>query len=68
LRVIETLPIALLLTACIGLVAAAEPVYTYMRATADALHSPVDYIDAVLDARPISDVSEVDAATPGAVP
>ncbi len=56
LRVIETLPIALLMMACIALTAAAEPVYLYMRATAETLHNPVDYIDAVLDARPVSPV------------
>jgi multicomponent K+:H+ antiporter subunit D len=64
LRVIETLPVALLLLACVALVVAAEPVYLYMRATAEALHSPVDYIAAVLDARP---VGAADAA-PGVVP
>jgi multicomponent K+:H+ antiporter subunit D len=52
LRIIETLPIALLLTACIAMVAGVDPVYRYMRATAEALHNPVDYIAAVLDARP----------------
>ncbi|HEY0963346.1 MAG TPA: proton-conducting transporter membrane subunit, partial [Pseudomonadales bacterium] len=60
LRVIETLPIALLLLACVAMVALAEPVYLYMRATADSLHDSTAYIDAVLSARPRS---PVDAAT-----
>jgi multicomponent K+:H+ antiporter subunit D len=64
LRIIETLPIALLLLACMALVVVVEPVYSYMRATAEALHNPVDYIDAVLDARPRSNVD----AAPGALP
>ena len=53
LRVIETLPIALLLTGCIALSAAAEPVYVYMRATVTSLHNPVRYVDAVMAARPV---------------
>src|SRR5690606_25637662 len=56
LRVIETLPIALLLGACVAMVVLAEPVYRYMRATADTLHDPTAYIDAVLGARPRSPV------------
>jgi multicomponent K+:H+ antiporter subunit D len=68
LRVIETLPIALLLAACIALVVSAEPVFNYMRATANTLHSPVDYIDAVLDARPRGTTDNPVAAAAGAQP
>ena len=53
LRVIECVPIALLLAACVLLVLRGEPALTYARATADALHQPQRYIDAVLGARPV---------------
>ncbi len=52
-RVAETLPIAFLLGASIGLVLLAEPVLGYTRAAADALHDPVRYIEAVMGARPV---------------
>jgi multicomponent K+:H+ antiporter subunit D len=54
LRVIETIPIALLLAACIALVAAADPAWRFFNATAAALHAPQDYINAVLSARPVT--------------
>jgi len=53
LRVAETLPIAGLLAAAVAMVLHAEPVLAYARATADALHEPSRYIDAVLSARPV---------------
>ncbi len=53
LRVTETLPIAALLTAALALVIHAEQALAYTRATADALHRPTLYIDAVLAARPL---------------
>ncbi len=53
LRVAETLPIALLLGAAVLLVAQAEAAFGYARATADALHEPQRYIDAVMDARTV---------------
>jgi len=53
LRVAETLPIAALLTAALALVIHAEQALAYTRATADALHRPALYIDAVLAARPV---------------
>ncbi len=52
LRVVETLPIALLLGACLLLVAQAETVLGYMRATAADLHQPGRYIAAVMAAQP----------------
>jgi multicomponent K+:H+ antiporter subunit D len=67
LRVIETLPITLLLIACVALVVAAEPVYLYMHVTAETLHSPVAYIDAVLDARPVGSAANA-VDTTGALP
>jgi multicomponent K+:H+ antiporter subunit D len=53
LRLIEGLPIGLLLAACVLLAVRGEPVLHYMRATADALHRPALYIDAVLGARTV---------------
>ena len=53
LRVIECLPIALIIVACIVLTMRAEPVTRYLQATADALHSPTDYITSVLSTRPV---------------
>ncbi|NIM40304.1 MAG: monovalent cation/H+ antiporter subunit D [Hydrogenophaga sp.] len=47
LRVAETLPIAALLLASLTMVSQAETVLGYTRATADALHEPQRYIDAV---------------------
>ena len=53
LRVIECLPIGLLLVACMLLVVRGDAVLRYMRATADGLQRPALYIDAVLSARPL---------------
>ena len=47
LRVAETVPIAALLLASLLMVSQAETVLGYTRATADALHEPQRYIDAV---------------------
>lgn len=53
LRLVEGLPIAGLLLACVLLTVAAEPVLRYTQATADALHSPGTYIRAVMSTMPI---------------
>jgi multicomponent K+:H+ antiporter subunit D len=53
LRVIECVPIALLLAACVLLVLRGESALVYARATADALHQPQRYIDAVHGAQPV---------------
>lgn len=53
LRVLEGLPIAFLLGACLLLTLQAGPVMRYMQATADALHAPQLYVRAVMSARPI---------------
>lgn len=53
LRMLEGLPIALLLGACAVLTLQAGPVMGYMQATADALHTPGLYVRAVMSARPI---------------
>src|SRR5690606_25330898 len=52
LRVVETLPIAALLGAALFMVSQAESVLGYTQATADLLHEPQRYIEAVLGARP----------------
>jgi multicomponent K+:H+ antiporter subunit D len=53
LRVAETLPIAVLLGAALLMVGQAEAVLGYTRATADALHEPQRYIDAVMGTRTV---------------
>jgi multicomponent K+:H+ antiporter subunit D len=53
LRVAETLPIALLLGGAVFMVVQAEAVFGYARATADALHEPQRYVDAVMRARTV---------------
>ena len=54
LRIVEGLPVSLLLGACVLLALRGEPALAYLQATADALHEPQRYIDAVLAARPVS--------------
>jgi len=54
LRVLEGLPIALLLGACVLLTVYAQPVMRYTTATANALHAPATYIRAVFEAAPIA--------------
>ncbi len=53
LRVLEGLPIAALLAACIGLTFAAAPAMRFTQATADALHAPDTYVRAILSAKPV---------------
>jgi len=53
LRLIETVPIAVLLALCAVLTVRAEPVMRYVSYTAQALHQPAAYIDAVLRATPV---------------
>ena len=52
LRLIEMLPVALLLGACVMLVIRGEAALDYARRTAEGLHAPHLYIEAVLAARP----------------
>ena len=51
-RLAEGLPIALLLGACAALTVQAGPVIRFTEATANALHAPGTYIDAVMSATP----------------
>jgi multicomponent K+:H+ antiporter subunit D len=53
LRVAETLPIAGLLAAAAALVVQGDRTIAYAQATAQALHTPQQYIKAVMDARPV---------------
>ncbi|RZL10666.1 MAG: monovalent cation/H+ antiporter subunit D [Rubrivivax sp.] len=53
LRVIECLPIGLLLLACTAMTVGAGPALRYAQATADALHHPAAYIQAVMSAQPV---------------
>lgn len=53
LRVIETVPIAALLALCVLLTIRAEPVMRYTSHTAQALYQPANYVNAVLNARPV---------------
>jgi multicomponent K+:H+ antiporter subunit D len=53
LRVVEYLPIALLVALCVALTLHAEAVMQYTRATAAALYQPQHYMDAVLSAQPL---------------
>ena len=52
LRVIECAPIVALIVVCVLFTIKAEPVMRYARATAQALHDPARYIDAVMSTRP----------------
>jgi multicomponent K+:H+ antiporter subunit D len=52
LRVFEGTPVLALILGCLWLTVSAEPVMRYTRSTADALHAPRRYIDAVMSAKP----------------
>ena len=52
LRLVEALPVALLLFGCIVLTVQADSVMRYTQATANMLHSPDTYVRAVMSARP----------------
>jgi multicomponent K+:H+ antiporter subunit D len=68
LRVIECLPIALLLLAGVGLTAGAGPVLQYTQATAETLHQPDYYLHAVMSARPNPAPADRPATGTGAAP
>ncbi|MCZ2102961.1 MAG: monovalent cation/H+ antiporter subunit D [Burkholderiales bacterium] len=53
LRVLEGLPVATLLAACIGWAVWAQPALRYTTDAAQALHAPALYIDAVMSTRPL---------------
>ncbi|MDD2546518.1 MAG: monovalent cation/H+ antiporter subunit D [Burkholderiaceae bacterium] len=66
LLVVEGLPIAGLLLACLGLVWQAGPVMEYTQATARALHAPSAYVRAILSARPVPNPVAAPAPAPRA--
>lgn len=53
LRVMEGLPIAILLGACVALTLQANGVMRFTEATANGLHAPGTYVRAVMTAAPI---------------
>ena len=53
LRVIEGLPVALLLAACVSLAVYGDRALTYLRGAAEQLHEPNLYVRAVLGAQPV---------------
>ncbi len=53
LKVMECLPIAVLLCLCLVITFRAEPVSRYLQAAADDLHDPSTYVDSVLVTRPL---------------
>ena len=53
LNLLEGAPVAGLLLACLLITIQAGPVMRYTQATAQALHAPQDYINAVMMARPL---------------
>ena len=54
LRLLEGLPVAALLAACVAMTLHAGPVMHYMQATAEALYTPGTYVQAVMSAKPVS--------------
>ena len=60
LRVVEYLPIALLIGLCVLFTVRAEVVMRYTRATSAALYHPRLYIDAVMGARPLPTPTNAD--------
>jgi multicomponent K+:H+ antiporter subunit D len=53
MRLVEVVPVSLLLVACMSLAAGGEHVLRFTRAAADTLHAPGRYIGAVLHTRPV---------------
>ena len=64
LRVIECLPIGMLVVACGALVTHGDAAIRYGHATAQALVAPTAYIDAVLSARPVPSPPSVPEGRP----
>jgi multicomponent K+:H+ antiporter subunit D len=52
-RIVEGLPVGLIIAACILMTVRAEPVMSYLQATATDLYAPSDYISSVLATRPV---------------
>ena len=52
-RSVEYLPIAMLVMLCLWLALRADVAFSYTRATAELVHAPRQYIEAVFAARPV---------------
>jgi multicomponent K+:H+ antiporter subunit D len=59
LKIVEAAPVLALIVACAWFTVRAESVLRYTRATAEALHSPADYIDAVLSMKPVREPTPI---------
>ena len=58
LRVVEVLPVVLLVGSCAMLAARGDATLGFTREAADALHAPQRYIDAIMRARPVPSPTE----------
>lgn len=67
LTLVEGAPVLVLLCACVALTVWAEPVMGYTRATADALHAPTAYIEAVMSTRPVPGPTRPDIEAGGVI-
>lgn len=63
-RMAESIPVTVMLGACVGLTVGAEPVLRFTQASADALLSPAPYIEAVFAAQPVAHAPK----SPGGAP
>lgn len=68
LRVAEGLPIAALMALCIILTVKADAVMQFTQSTANALHSPGTYIQAVMGTRPVPNPVAAPTKEPGVQP
>ncbi|CAK7066108.1 Na(+)/H(+) antiporter subunit D [Saezia sanguinis] len=68
LRIIESIPIVILLAACVLLTMRAEISLRYTYATSAALYQPADYIRAVMSTRPIPSPTNQERLTAPATP
>jgi multicomponent K+:H+ antiporter subunit D len=64
LRVVECLPIGLMVAACVLMTVRAEPVMRYLQAAAHDIHSPGDYISSVLSTLPVTRAEKSSAVLP----
>ncbi len=67
LRIIECLPVAGLIGVCIAITVRADPVMNYMRAAAEALHQPGQYISTVMSTRPVPSSRAVGVPVEGGI-
>jgi multicomponent K+:H+ antiporter subunit D len=65
LRVVECLPIGLMVAACVLMTVRADPVMRYLQAAAHDIHSPADYIRSVLSTLPVTRAEKSGSGLPG---